>query len=80
MEKRFFLWRCCFYRYPAKILVQGYTDTVTDSEGCMGTNSITINEPDSFSIDYSALIQSNGFNLSCADACDGSHCYTYKWY
>ncbi len=48
-----------------------YTDTVTDSEGCIGTNSITINEPDSFSIDYSALIQSNGFNLSCADACDG---------
>jgi gliding motility-associated-like protein len=48
-----------------------YTDTVTDSEGCIGSDSITINEPDSFFIDYTAAVKSNGYNLSCADACDG---------
>ena len=43
-----------------------YNHTVTDAEGCIGTNSVTITEPPVFSI--SAVVSSA---ISCPGDCDG---------
>ena len=60
-----------------------YSIVVTDSVGCIGTNSVTINEPAAV---VSGIVAST--NVSCALSCDGSATvaagggtspYTYLW-
>ena len=50
-----------------------YTYIVTDSLGCSVSNSITINQPDPFSIVSTDLLTASGYGVSCPGVCDGTY-------
>lgn len=66
----------------ANLAAQNYTCTVTDANGCIITQSVSITEPPQLTLSAA------GFNVSCFNACDGqvavipsggSPNYTFAW-
>jgi gliding motility-associated-like protein len=49
-----------------------YTLTVTDANGCTTTQTITLIAPPAFEVGSTAFEFEGGYNVSCANACDGS--------
>jgi large repetitive protein len=49
-----------------------YHFTVTDSNNCSFTDSITLTQPDSINISFSAPVVSGGYNISCQGDKNGS--------
>ncbi|MBK5284692.1 MAG: gliding motility-associated C-terminal domain-containing protein, partial [Bacteroidia bacterium] len=65
-----------------------YTVTVTDANGCIGTDSFTITEPPLLTATLAGSIFSGGWGVSCNGVCDdtlttsasgGTLPYTYTW-
>ncbi|MBL8001371.1 MAG: choice-of-anchor L domain-containing protein [Flavobacteriales bacterium] len=65
-----------------------YAATITDLNGCSTTASITLDAPDTLTIDLTASLYGNGFNLPCQGAAEGtlsasvnggSPGYSYTW-
>jgi gliding motility-associated-like protein len=68
--------------------VGGYSVTVTDANGCIILDNITLTAPDAVSATISADVYAGGWNVSCNGASDGnidlnpfngSTPYTYLW-
>lgn len=49
-----------------------YCLTVTDANGCQGTECITLTEAPGIDYTFDVFEYPNGLNTSCGDACDGS--------
>lgn len=49
-----------------------YCVSVTDANGCVHTDCITLTEPDPIVISLIAGVYPNGFNLNCSNSSDGS--------
>ncbi|MGD1846244.1 MAG: T9SS type A sorting domain-containing protein [Salibacteraceae bacterium] len=73
---------------PGNLSAGAYSVTVTDLAGCSTTTSISLTEPTTVSATVTPVVQSNGFNLSCANSSDGDITanasgglspYTYGW-
>ncbi|UPT66742.1 MAG: tandem-95 repeat protein [Sphingobacteriales bacterium JAD_PAG50586_3] len=54
------------------ICVGTYTVTVTDANGCITTQTVTLTAPPALEVGGVALEYNGGVNVSCANACDGS--------
>ncbi|MBW8051812.1 MAG: hypothetical protein FVQ77_16040, partial [Cytophagales bacterium] len=72
----------CLTQVCTGLSAGGYTVTVTDANGCMGTASLTIAQPTAISLSMSSTA------TNCAGACDGSVSvsatggaggFTYSW-
>lgn len=57
---------------PVNLYAGEYCLTLTDAAGCTVQECITLTEPAGVGIAITKFIFANGFNVSCADACDGS--------
>jgi gliding motility-associated-like protein len=54
------------------ICVGTYTVVVTDANGCTTTQTVTLTAPPALEVGGVALEYNGGYNVSCANACDGS--------
>jgi gliding motility-associated-like protein len=72
----------------ANLCAGTYTVTVTDANGCISSQTITITQPPAISVSLQAALYNGEVNVSCANACDGSinatigggtTPYSYSW-
>jgi hypothetical protein len=65
-----------------------HTVTITDFNGCIATNSVTLTQPDTLKVDLFSPLTPNGTNIGCkgessgkifATVTGGTTAYTYDW-
>src|SRR5690606_22388102 len=65
-----------------------YNLTVTDANGCLYIDAVTVTQPEDLVITVDSLSDYNGFNLSCCNSSDGeiyitpsggTEPYSYQW-